>query len=100
MGVDDSSTGGAIHRSDSILISEIISYFIGIGLLGVVWYYLDAIVIHYINDMVVKYPTYYAPASVTFTKAAIHWFLLLALIGVSFSLFVVAQRSKQPRGFY
>ena len=82
------------------MITEVITYFIGIGALGIVWYLLDDITIGFIDKMVAKYPTLYAVDSVLFAKAMIHWFLLFALIGISYSLFVVAQRKKQPSGFY
>ena len=82
------------------MITEIITYFIGIGALGIIWYILDGISINYINDMVIKYPTIYAAESILFAKACIHWFLLFALLGISYGLFVVAQRNKNPRGYY
>lgn len=82
------------------MITEIINYFIGIGALGIIWYILDGITIGYIDNMVAKYPTVYAAESVIFAKASIHWFLLFALIGISYGIIVVAQRNKNPRGFY
>jgi len=81
------------------LIIEFVRYFVSIAGMGVLWYLLDGLVVGYIDDMVLKYPSLYPIATVAFVKAITHWFIFLVIIGLTYSLFVVAQRTR-AEGYY
>ena len=81
------------------MIIEIVSYFVSLAGMGILWYILDGISIDFINTMVTKYPTMYPVESVILVKALTHWFLFFVLVGLTYSLLVVAQRTR-PGGYY
>lgn len=81
------------------MIIELVRYFMSLGVMGVLWYILDSMVIDFINSMVTKYPTLYPLATVTFVKSLTHWFIFLFIVGLSYSLFVTAQRTR-AEGYY
>ena len=81
------------------MIIELVRYFMSLGVMGFLWYILNSIIIDFIDTMVAKYPTLYPVATVTFVKSMSHWFIFLFIVGLSYSLFVVAQRTK-PEGRY
>ena len=81
------------------MIIEFVRYFVSIAGMGVLWYLLDGLAVGYIDDMVLKYPSLYPVATVTFVKSLTHWFIFLVIIGLTYSLFVAAQRTR-PEGHY
>jgi len=81
------------------LIIEFVRYFVSLAGMAVLWYILDSMTIDFINTQVAKYPTMYPTATVTFVKSLTHWFILLVLIGLTYSLLVAAQRTRSE-GYY
>ena len=81
------------------MIIELVRYFMSLGAMGFLWYILDSLVIDFIDGMVVKYPTLYPVATVVFVKSITHWFIFLFIVGISYSLFVTAQRTR-AEGYY
>ena len=82
------------------MIIEIIEYVSLIGLGGLIWYYLEKISNQFIDNMVAKFPSYYNMSTVNFIKAVNHWFLFFMILGAGYALYIVAQRSKTPEGYY
>ena len=81
------------------MISAIVKYILSIvgGLLG--WYFLQDAANDFIDRMVVRYPTVYPPALVTYARSMIHFVLLFALIALSYGVIVTAFRTR-PEGYY
>ena len=77
------------------MLIEFIVSIIG-GLLG--WFVLQDITNDFIDKMVTRFPTVYAPAVVTYARAMIHFSILFGLIALCFGIIVSAMRTR-PEGF-
>jgi len=82
------------------LIIPIIQYLVYLAMVAIIWYYLGDLSNEFIDKMVSKYPASYPSQNIVFAKATVHWSLFFALLGLSYSLYVIAIRSKTPEGYY
>lgn len=71
-----------------------------IALGGYLYYLLSGIIIGYLDSQVALYPDAFTPAAIAFTRAVLHGFLLIMIIGGIFGLLVWVQRRRTPEGWY
>lgn len=82
------------------MLFVILEFVFLLGFGGLLYYFMSGIVNDYLSNQVALYPTAFTPEAITFTRALMHWLLLIMVVGGLFAIFVTVQRRRNPEGWY
>lgn len=82
------------------MLFALVEFILLMGFGGLLYYFMSGIVNDYLSTQVALYPSSFTAEAITFTRALMHWLLLIMLVGGLFSLFVWVQRRRTPEGWY